>query len=159
MSDASDERLARIEQGLNALFAAEIVEEILAAVDFEAILADAPAEDPVDVERLASTLGRPLGRALAAKFVDDAGAAGILTRIVVSEFTGRVASRALEMATENLDGEARAVAPDSGWVADDDDGWTDIAVTGTEDDDTGPGGDGTAGHDDDNSFDADGEEN
>lgn len=156
MSDASDEKLARIEQGLNALFAAEVVEEILAAVDFEAILADAPAEDPVDVERLASTLGRPLGRALAAKFVDDAGAAGILTRIVVSEFAGRVASRALEVATENLDGEARAVATDSGWAADD--GWTDIAVTGPEDDDTSTGGDGTASHDDDSS-DANGEEN
>lgn len=158
MSDASDEKLARIERGLNALFAAEVVEEILAAVDFEAILADAPAEDPVDVERLASTLGRPLGRALAAKFVDDAGAAGILTRIVVSEFAGRVASRALEVATENLDGEARAVATDSGWGADDD-GWTDIAVTGAEDDDTSPGGDGTAGYEDDDSPDVSGEEN
>ena len=157
MSDASDEKLARIEQGLNALFAAEVVEEILAAVDFEAILADAPAEDAVDVERLASTLGRPLGRALAAKFVDDAGAAGILTRVVVGEFTGRVASRALEVATESLDGEARAVATDSGWAADDD-GWIDIAVTGPEDD-TGPGGDGTAGHEDDDSSDVSGEKN
>lgn len=155
MSDASDEKLARIEQGLNALFAAEVVEEILAAVDFEAILADTPAEDPVDVERLTSALGRPLGRVLAAKFVDDAGAAGILTRVVVSEFTGRIASRALEVATESLDGEAGAVSTDSARAADVD-GWTDIDVTGPEDDTSL--GDGTSGHDD-TSSDANGEEN
>ena len=58
MTDATDERIASIERGLDALFATEVASEILEAVDFEAILAEQPAEDPVDVERLAEALGR-----------------------------------------------------------------------------------------------------
>lgn len=193
MSDTPDEKLARIERGLNALFAAEVVEDILEAVDFEALLSDEPVDDPVDVERLASALGRPLGRVLAARVVDNGGLAGALTKTVGSEFGSRVASRALRVAAENLDADdgatnlaaledalpgstaegltdAEIAAPSDGEVvggatgagsAADDGGWTEIGVSGPDDDgasnpqdgstdghDAADGQDATDGHDD-----------
>ena len=109
MSDATgDERLERIERGLDLLFATEVAKEILEAVDFEAILAAEPAESPVDVDRLAAALGRPVGRVLAYRVLGSSGPAGFVGRTVGSRVGGRVFAETFRIAVENVD--ARAVA-------------------------------------------------
>ena len=100
-----DERLERIERGLDAIFATEVAREILEAVDFEAILADEPADDPVDVDRLADAVGRPVGRFLAQRVIGGSGAGGVAKRAVGSEVGGRVAGAALRTAAEYVDTE------------------------------------------------------
>lgn len=108
MTDPSDDTMARVKQGLDALFAAEVVEEILAAVDFEAILAEEAAEDPVDVQRLTGALGRPLGKFLANRIFDGDGASGVIKHALGTEVGGRAIGRALEVAVERIDLEAAA---------------------------------------------------
>ncbi len=104
MTDSTTaERLDRIERGLDALFAAEVSEAILEAVDFEAILADQPADDPVDVERLAEALGRPVGRMLARTVISGSGTTGVAKRAIGSEVGGRVASKSLQVAVDTVD--------------------------------------------------------
>ena len=104
MSDSADDpRLARIERGLDALFATEVAKEVLEAVDFEAILADEPAEDPVDVERLADAIGRPVGRVLARRVVDGSGASGLAKRSIGGTVGSRVAAATLRVVVENVD--------------------------------------------------------
>jgi hypothetical protein len=104
MTDSTTaERLDRIERGLDALFAAEVSEAILEAVDFEAILADQPADDPVDVERLAEALGRPVGRMLARTVISGSGTTGVAKRAIGSEVGGRVASKTLQVAVDTVD--------------------------------------------------------
>jgi hypothetical protein len=107
MSDTSgDERLERIKQGLDVLFASEVARDVLAAVDFEAILADEPATDPVDIDRLAEAIGRPLGRALAQYVVDGSGKVGVAKRALGSEVGSRIAAETVRTATENVDVDA-----------------------------------------------------
>lgn len=114
MSDATgDERLERIERGLDLLFATEVAKEILEAVDFEAILAAEPAEDPVDVDRLAAALGRPVGRVLAYRVLGRSGPAGFVGRTVGSRVGGRVFAETFRIAVERVD--TGAVA---GWLVD-----------------------------------------
>lgn len=100
MSEASDDpRLDSIERGLDALFATEVTREILEAVDVEAILADEPATDPVDVERLANAVGR----VLAHRVIDGSGATGFAKRTVGTRVGGRVAAETVRLAAENVD--------------------------------------------------------
>lgn len=106
MTDATDDHIDRIERGLNALFATEVAKEILEAVDFEAILAAEQAEDPVDVERLAEALGRPVGRALARYVVGGSGASGMAKRAIGSEIGQRAAATAVRVAIDNIDPDA-----------------------------------------------------
>lgn len=107
MSDTTgDERLERIEQGLDVLFASEVARDVLAAVDFEAILADDPATDPVDIDRLAEAIGRPLGRVLAQYVVDGGGKIGVAKRALGSEVGSRIAAETVRTATENVDVDA-----------------------------------------------------
>lgn len=109
MSDSSgDQRLARIERGLDALFATEVAKEILEAVNFEAVLADQPADDPVDVDRLAEAVGRPLGRYLAHRIVGGSGAGGVAKRAVGSEVGGRIAAKTVRVAVEQVNAESVA---------------------------------------------------
>ncbi|WP_435333832.1 hypothetical protein [Haloarchaeobius sp. TZWWS8] len=98
-----DQRLERIEQGLDALFATEVAKEILAAVDFEAILADEPATEPVDVDRLANAIGRPVGRLLAHYVVSGSGAGALAKRAIGSEVGGRVATETFRFAVRTVD--------------------------------------------------------
>ncbi|SEP06038.1 hypothetical protein SAMN04487948_11279 [Halogranum amylolyticum] len=107
MTDTSDDRrLERIEQGLEVLFASEVAREVFAAVDFEALLADEPAVDAVDVDRLAGAIGRPLGRAIAQYVVDSDGTVGVAKRALGSEIGSRIAAETFRAATENVDVEA-----------------------------------------------------
>lgn len=104
MSDSTgDGRLERIERGLDLLFATEVAKEILEAVDFEAILAAEPAEDPVDVDRLAAALGRPVGRVLAQRVLGESGTTGLAGRTVGGRVGGRVAEETVRIAVENVD--------------------------------------------------------
>lgn len=105
MTDA-DQKLERVEQGLNALFAAEVAEEVFAAVDFEEILSDGGADDPVDVEQLAGALARPLGSYLARQVFDGDGAGWLAGRAVGSTVGGRVAATTFRVAVERIDIEA-----------------------------------------------------
>jgi hypothetical protein len=98
--------LERIEQGLNAVFTAEATADILDAVDFEAILADEPAQAPVDAEQLAEALGRPVGRLLAHRVLGGSGATGLAKRAIGSEVGSRVTSGAVRVAVENVDTDA-----------------------------------------------------
>ena len=107
MTDSPDaQRLERIEDGLDVLFASEVAREVFAAVDFRAILADEPATDPVDVDRLAEAIGRPLGRALAQYIVDGNGKIGVAKRALGSEVGSRVAAETVSAALEHVDVEA-----------------------------------------------------
>ncbi|WP_435358811.1 hypothetical protein [Haloarchaeobius sp. DFWS5] len=107
MTDATgDHRLERIEQGLDALFVTDVATEILAAVDFEAILADEPATDLVDVDRLANAIGRPVGRLVVHHVVGGRGAAGLAKRTVGTEVGGRVAARTIRVAIDTIDVDA-----------------------------------------------------
>jgi hypothetical protein len=104
MSDSTgDERLEQIERGLDLLFATEVAKEILEAIDFEAILAAEPAEDPVDVDRLAAALSRPVGRVLAQRVLGESGATGLAGRTVGGRVGGRVAEETVRIAVENVD--------------------------------------------------------
>ncbi|WP_143085664.1 hypothetical protein [Halogranum rubrum] len=105
MSDTNSKstRMKRIEQGLNVVFTAQVTKEVLAAVDFEAILAGDPARDAVDVDRLAEAVGRPLGRALAQYVFDDGGKFDVVKRALGSEIGSRIAAETFRTATENVD--------------------------------------------------------
>lgn len=108
MTDATDERIDSIERGLDALFATEVASEVLEAVDFEAIMAEEPAQDPVDVERLAEALGRPVGRALAQYVVGGSGASGVAKRAIGSELGQRAAATGVRVAVDHVDPDAVA---------------------------------------------------
>lgn len=103
MADSTTEHIDRIERGLHALFATEVAKEILAAVDFEAILGEGHATDPVDVERLAEALGRPIGRALAHYVVGGSGASGVAKRAIGSEVGQRAAATGVRLAVRHVD--------------------------------------------------------
>jgi hypothetical protein len=75
---------------------------VFATGDFRAILAD----DPVDVDRLAEAIGRPLGRALAQYIVDGNGKTGVAKRALGSEVGSRVAAETVSAALERVDVEA-----------------------------------------------------
>lgn len=107
MTDSTgDDRLDRIEQGLDAVFATEVAAEILEAVDFEEIMADEPAQDPVDVERLAEALGRPVGHLLAHRVIGGSGATGLAKRAIGSRVGSHVVSETVRVAAETVDPDA-----------------------------------------------------
>lgn len=95
--------VSRIEQGLNVLFATEVAREIIEAIDFEEILAEQPTEDPVDVDKLANALGKPVGRYLAHRAVGSGGVSGVAGRKVGSEVGGRVAAETVAIVAENVE--------------------------------------------------------
>ena len=108
MADSSDVDRGsspRLEQGLQLLFAAEVAEEAVEAVDLDALRAGTPLEEAVDADRLGAALGRPVGRALAKRAVGDAAAdgyAGLLAR----EVAGRAGARACRVALERANPDA-----------------------------------------------------
>jgi hypothetical protein len=117
-SDVGNESSPRLEKGLQLLFAAEVAEEAVDAVDLQALRAGAAVEEAVDPERLGSALGRPVGRALAQRAVGDAaeGYVGVLVR----EAVGRAGARACRVALERVDAEALALSlpsPVSGFAS------------------------------------------
>ncbi|WP_129113074.1 hypothetical protein [Halegenticoccus tardaugens] len=118
-SDA-DEALKRVESSLNALFVVQVAEEILEAVDFEALRVGEAYERAVDRERLGEALGRPAGRVVAQRMVHQVaggGLAGILGR----EIAGQVGALVFRTALRRADPDAVlnalesiAEAPDGG---------------------------------------------
>lgn len=110
MADSSDadHESSSPERGHLWLFAGEVAEEAVEAIDVEGLRAGDPLEAAVDAERIGAALGRPLGRALAQRAVGDAvdEYAGRLER----EVAGRVGARDCRAALERADLE---VLPDS----------------------------------------------
>lgn len=109
-SDADPESSPRLEKGLQLLFAAEVAEEAVEAVDLEALRAGDPLKDAVDAERLGAALGRPVGRALAQRVVGDAAVDGY-AGLVAREAAGRAGARACHVALERADPDALPDAP------------------------------------------------
>lgn len=105
MTDSSDtdDGADGFERVVDAVFTADVAREVHAAIDFEAILADQPADEPIDVDHLADTLGRPVGRLLAKRLVDSGGVTGLAKRAVVSEVGDRVATKALYATADAVD--------------------------------------------------------
>lgn len=102
-TDAADEGVNSLERIVDGLLVAEAASELKEAVDLEAILADQPADEPIDVDRLADALGRPIGRLLAHRIVDARGMTGFAKRKVVTGAGDRVATKAIEVAAGAAD--------------------------------------------------------
>lgn len=105
MTDSTDDDggAGAFERTVDAVFAAEVAREVHDAVDFEAILADQPVDEPIDFDQLADALGRPIGRLLAKRLVDSEGATGLAKRVVVSEVGNRAATKALRATADAVD--------------------------------------------------------
>ena len=100
MSD--DEAEKAIERGLAAYFASDVLEDVMEALDIEA-LADGAALDDVEYERLGRTLGKLIGRA-AAKGVNNSGVLGrLVTETAGSEVGGRAGEAAAVALVEHGD--------------------------------------------------------
>lgn len=100
MSD--DEAEKAIERGLAAYFASDVLEDVMEALDIEA-LADGAALDDVEYERLGRTLGKLIGRA-AAKGVNNSGLLGrLVTETAGSEVGGRAGEPAAVALVEHGD--------------------------------------------------------
>lgn len=105
MTDAtdSDDGAGAFERTVDAVFTAEVAREVHEAIDFEAILADQPADQPVDFDQLADALGRPVGRLLAKRLVDSGGVSGFAKKVVVSEVGNRAATKAFQVTADAVD--------------------------------------------------------
>lgn len=131
---AADDALGKVESGLNALFAVELAEEVLEAIDFGALESGAPPEEVLDREQLRATLGEPVGRVLAREVAGRAvggGLAGVLGR----ELAGRVGATLVRELLEDLDPEtaSTALGEPSAWEPAGDDGPVRIEVERLED--------------------------
>lgn len=91
----------RLESGFHALFAVEVTEEVLSAVDLAGLLAEEPVDRVVDLEELATAVGRPTGRLLGQRLVRNAiggGVAGVVGREIAGRAGGALVRAALEEA-------------------------------------------------------------
>lgn len=106
MTDSTDDDggAGAFERTVDAVFTADVAREVHDAIDFEAILADQPADEPIDFDHLSDTLGRPVGRLLAKRLVADDGATGLAKRVVVSEVGNRATTKALRVTADAVDG-------------------------------------------------------
>ena len=101
MSD--DEAEKAIERGLAAYFASDVLEDVMEALDIEALADGAAFDDAVEYERLGRTLGKLIGRA-AAKGVNNSGLLGrLVTETAGSEVGGRAGEAAAVALVEHGD--------------------------------------------------------
>ncbi|WP_049902271.1 hypothetical protein [Halococcus agarilyticus] len=101
MSDDDAEKA--IERGLAAYFASDVLEDVMEALDIEALAEGAAFDDAVEYERLGRTLGKLIGRA-AAKGVNNSGLLGrIVTETAGSEVGGRAGEAAAVALVEHGD--------------------------------------------------------
>jgi hypothetical protein len=101
MSD--DEVEKAIERGLAAYFASDVLEDVMEALDIEALADGAALDDAVEYERLGRTLGKLIGRA-AAKGVNNSGLLGrLVTETAGSEVGGRAGEAAAVALVEHSD--------------------------------------------------------
>jgi hypothetical protein len=101
MSD--DEAEKAIERGLAAYFASDVLEDVMEALDIEALADGAALDDAVEYERLGRTLGKLIGRA-AAKGVNNSGLLGrLVTETAGSEVGGRAGEAAAVALVEHSD--------------------------------------------------------
>ena len=101
MSD--DEVEKAIERGLAAYFASDVLEDVMEALDIEALADGAALDDAVEYERLGRTLGKLIGRA-AAKGVNNSGVLGrLVTETAGSEVGGRAGEAAAVALVEHGD--------------------------------------------------------
>lgn len=101
MSD--DEVEKAIERGLAAYFASDVLEDVMEALDIEALADGAALDDAVEYECLGRTLGKLIGRA-AAKGVNNSGLLGrLVTETAGSEVGGRAGEAAAVALVEHGD--------------------------------------------------------
>jgi hypothetical protein len=101
MSD--DEAEKAIERGLAAYFASDVLEDVMEALDIEALADGAALDDAVEYECLGRTLGKLIGRA-AAKGVNNSGLLGrLVTETAGSEVGGRAGEAAAVALVEHSD--------------------------------------------------------
>lgn len=91
-----------LETGLELLLAAGIVDDVLEAVDFDALRAGASLEEAVDAETLGAALGRPAGHLLARRAIGDSAGDG-LAATVAREAGGRAGARVVRVAVERFE--------------------------------------------------------
>ncbi len=68
---STDGAIARIERGLDLLFATEVVKDILDGVDVEALASGADYDDAVDYQQVGEALGRVAGRGVSRRFFEN----------------------------------------------------------------------------------------
>jgi|AntDeeMetagen134_2_1112570.scaffolds.fasta_scaffold00694_7 hypothetical protein len=101
MSDDTPEEA--IERGLAAYFASDVLEDIMEALDIDALAEGAALDDAVEYERLGRTLGKLIGQATA-KGVNNSGLLGrIVTETAGSEVGGRAGEAAATALVEHGD--------------------------------------------------------
>ncbi|EMA42705.1 hypothetical protein [Halococcus saccharolyticus] len=104
MSDDTPEEA--IERGLAAYFASDVLEDIMEALDIDALAEGAALDDAVEYEQLGRTLGKLIGRA-AAKGVNNNGLLGrIVTETAGTEVGGRAGEAAAVALVEHGDANA-----------------------------------------------------
>ncbi len=108
-----NDRLDRIERGLDLLFSTEIAKEILDSVDVEALDRGASFDDAVEYERLGELLGRALGRGLTRRLLDRVANDRFVTRVVGSSVAGRLGGMAVRELLDRTDPEELLT-----WLAD-----------------------------------------
>lgn len=107
MSDSpDDERLSNLERGVETIFAADVANDVLAAIDFETLLSDQPIDQAIDVDLLADAIGRPLGRIVAGRLVGSGGLTGLAGRTVATEVGGRAIAETIRVAADQVDPDA-----------------------------------------------------
>jgi hypothetical protein len=92
----------------DAVVVAQAVSELHDAIDFENLRADDTVGDPVDVDQLADAIGRPIGRLIALRLVDDSGATGFAKRSITEHVGRTVSAQTFRVVVENVDTEAVA---------------------------------------------------
>lgn len=108
MNDSTTDQSAAFEESVHALVAARTAAEMNDALDLDAILGDGSADDPVDVDQFADAIGRPVGRLIASRLVDDDGLTGVTKRAVGGKLTRRVTAETVRVILEAVDTDAIA---------------------------------------------------
>jgi hypothetical protein len=97
-----------LRRGRDVVVMAQAVRQLDDAVDLEALGADHPEGDPIDVDQLADAFGKPIGRLIALQLVDDSGATGFVKRSVTERVGRTVSTETFRIVVENVDTEAIA---------------------------------------------------
>lgn len=104
MTDSTaDDETGAIERGVDAMVALETAEALNAAIDVDALIREDGTTDPVELDKLAAAIGRPIGRLVAKEIVDDSGMTGFAKRKIGRKATQKVTAETVRVVVENVD--------------------------------------------------------
>lgn len=99
----SNDETNTLTRGVDALIAVETAQELNDAIDFDALVGEDGTTDPVELEKFADAIGRPIGRLVAKGIVDDGGMTGFAKRELGRKATQRVTAETVRVIVENVD--------------------------------------------------------